>query len=289
MHNMRTGIQGEKGSYSEQAVLRVMPAAEIVYFNRFQQVFQALKNNEIEKAVLPFENSTFGSVHENYDHLLRYKPVITGEYYLHVRHQLLSLQKSSLAMIDTVISHPQAIGQCSEFLDRYNWQIEAAADTAGSAKKIAENQLLNTAAIASEQAAIDYNLKILVGNIGNYAANYTRFLTLEKKKDLTDTSNGSGTETKTTLIFSAHDIPGALFKCIAVFYLRDINLHKIESRPDPQRPFNYIFYIDLEGSTSEKRVKAALSHLDELADFVLLAGSYPKSEPDFYADSADKS
>jgi prephenate dehydratase len=267
-------FQGESGAYSEIAAL--------TFFNRsiktlplpsFNDIFNAVKSGQASAAVVPIENALAGSVHENYDLLLKHKLPIVGEIILPISHYLLALPGVKLRNIRRVISHPQALQQCADFLNgMQKVRVEPFYDTAGSAKKLVDEQLSNTAAIASREATEKYGLDILASGIESNHENYTRFLIIQK--DTRIPKRGG----KTSIVFSFEDAPGALFKSLAVFALRDINLLKIESRPLHGKPFNYYFYLDIEGSINEKPVKNALNHLKEIATFLQVLGSYPKSK-----------
>lgn len=270
--SLRVAFQGEIGAYSEQAArhyfaggLCLQPARD------FRSLFALLQEGKINAAVVPIENSLAGSVHENYDLLLKHKLPIIGETYLRISHHLLVLPGVSKSAVRRVISHPQAIEQCRAFLD--NWpgvEVAAAYDTAGSAKLVREQGLRDTAAIASIQAAEEYQLEILASEIETNRQNFTRFLILAREASPPEAGG------KTSIVFSMKDIPGALFKSLAVFALRDINLLKIESRPLLGKPFDYFFYVDFEGSIRETRIQKALSHLEETTSFLQILGSYPQ-------------
>ena len=267
-------FQGESGAYSEIAAL--------TYFSRsiktlplptFPAIFNGVKTGQAAAAVVPIENALAGSVHENYDLLLKYKLPIVGEIILPISHHLLALPGVKIRDIRRVISHPQALQQCADFLNGLqDVGIEPFYDTAGSAKKLADEQLSGTAAIASKEAAEKYGLHILASRIESNHENYTRFLIIQKEPKIPEKGG------KTSIVFSFEDAPGALFKSLAVFALRDINLLKIESRPLHGKPFNYYFYLDIEGSINERPVKNALNHLKEIATFLQVLGSYPKSK-----------
>jgi prephenate dehydratase len=169
-----------------------------------------------------------------------------------------------------VYSHSQALGQCEEYLRSLKKvSVVAYYDTAGSAKMIREEGRKDAAAIASARAARTYGLSILKRNVESNHHNFTRFIVLSAKKDLAKSKE------KTSIVFAAKNVPGALFKALAVFALREINMLKIESRPHVGKPWEYLFYLDIEGSPSEMRVRQALNHLDELTTFVRVLGAYP--------------
>ncbi|MFQ5628595.1 MAG: prephenate dehydratase [bacterium] len=274
MTKSRIAFQGEIGAYSEQTAVRYFGAHIDLYpVPNFKSLFNAVQKGEADAAIVPIENALAGSVHENYDLLLQHKLPITGEVYLKIAHHLLALPSVKKSDIRRVISHPQALQQCRAFLDRWDGvEIVPAYDTAGSAKTVREQNLHDTAAIASEQAAREYDLDILASDIATNHENYTRFLILEK--DARPPANGG----KTSIVFAMKEVPGALFKSLAVFARRDINLLKIESRPLHGKPFDYFFYLDFEGSIREQATQKALEHLEEITTFLQVLGSYNKGK-----------
>ena len=179
---MNVAFQGEIGAYSEEAVLALYPDAAVIPQVSFDAVFECTEAGEVDRAVIPIENSLFGSVHVNYDLLSRHELHIVGEWYLRIQHHLLSVSGSSMDQIRRVYSHPQAIGQCQDFLKRYLPNAEAISsyDTAGAAKMVAERQDRSLAAIASHRASVEYGLSILQSGIESNHQNFTRFLALKK-------------------------------------------------------------------------------------------------------------
>ncbi len=273
---MRIAFQGEIGAFSEQAVRAFAPEAMPVSFPSFEAVFEALVQGAVDRGVVPIENSLFGSVHVNYD-LLQAHPVrITGELKLRIVHHLMALPGETLATIEEVRSHPQALGQCQAFLKTHLSHARQVPvyDTAGAARQIAEERLAHAAAIASAAAAEEYGLEILARGIESDYTNYTRFLLLAHQEEAFMPS-GEG-PFKTSIVYAMKEnVPGALFKSLAVFALRDIDLLKIESRPLVGRPWAYLFYLDFTGSLSEPVVQRALGHLEEITAYLKILGSYP--------------
>lgn len=278
----KVGFQGEIGAYSEEALSALYPGAEKVPFPSFEAAFDAVTNGAVDRAVLPIENSLFGSVHQNYDLLLEHDLIILAEVQLRIRHQLMARPGTRMEDLRRVLSHPQALGQCRDFL-RANLPSAAivpAYDTAGAAKQIAEGGRADEAAIASRAAAATYGLEILAEGIESNHANYTRFLALGRPD--ADASAGlaaaarNADSWRTTLVYAQREnVPGGLFKSLAVFALRDIDLLKIESRPLVGSPGKYVFYLDLAGHRNDEHVGHALRHLDEVAARVKVLGSYP--------------
>jgi len=224
----------------------------------------------VDYGVIPIENSLYGSVFETYDLLLQNSLSIVGELNLQINHCLLANKKYKLSEIKKVYSHPQALGQCSIFLKTLkNAQVIPAYDTAGSALVYLKDKDNPSAAVASRDAAEIYGLKILKSHIQNNQENFTRFLVVNKKPVKSKFINP-----KTSICFELKSLPGALFRALSVFALRDINLLKIESRPIPHKPFEYVFYMDLSGSMEDVKVKNAINHLSEIAIRLLSFGTY---------------
>jgi prephenate dehydratase len=224
--------------------------------------------------LLPFENSLAGSIHRNYDLILRHQLHILSEYHLRVQHCLLALPGAKIETILEVRSHPQALAQCENNLTKMGVKRVTAPDTAGSARLVKEESDPRVGAIASRRAAEVYGLEILVENLEDNLSNYTRFLALSKQPaNLNETYKG---ETKTSVVFSLKNQPGALFKALSVFALRDIDLTKIESRPIQGKPWEYMFYIDFLGHQEDGNCRRALDHLEELAATLRVLGSYPR-------------
>ena len=235
----------------------------------------AVQDGACEYGLIPIENSLAGSIHRNFDLLLRHQLSIVGEYYLRVKHCLISLPGVSLAEIRKVISHPQALSQCEAYLRRLGVPVEAVYDTAGSVKMMVEEGDRTQAAIASRRAAKLYQMQILAEGIedavdDSSAANFTRFLVIASQP-VSPLENS-----KTSIVFSLRNLPGALFKALSVFALREIDLTKIESRPLPGTLWQYLFYIDIAGSTCEPAVSHALDNLAEFALMLRVLGSYPR-------------
>ncbi|MCX6149039.1 MAG: prephenate dehydratase [Ignavibacteriales bacterium] len=269
--------QGETGAYSELAAKKFF--GDKIYLSpslTFEIVFNKVKNGEADFGVVPVENSLYGSVFETYDLLLQHTFKIVGELNLQINHFLMSHKKYKVNQLKKIYSHPQALGQCSNFLRSLKTtEIFPVYDTAGAAKIISIQKEDFAAAVASKFAAEEYRLKIIKGHIQNNKENFTRFLVIAKKKI---TSGKGGEDFKTSICFELKSIPGALFRALSVFALRDINLAKIESRPIPHKAFQYMFYIDLIGSLSDRKVKLAVNHLKEISKSVKIFGSYDVGE-----------
>jgi len=282
---VRVAYQGVSGAYSEAAALKAYPRCEAVPCKEFEAAFQAVELWVVDKAVLPIENSLGGSIHRNYDLLLRHRLHIVSEVHLAVNHCLLGLPGVKKEELKRVISHPQALSQCEHTLSALGVIREEVDDTAGAAQFIAANNLRDTGAVASARAAEIYGLEILANGIQDDLDNVTRFLMLAREPIIPRIDRPF----KTSIVFTLEDGPRVFFKALAVFALRDINLTKIESRPQRKRPlwvvndtstgaakyFDYLFYIDFEASMADPRAQNALGHLQEFATFMRVLGSYP--------------
>ena len=273
---MRIAYQGEPGAYSEAAALRFKASADLLPQETFEAVFAAVDEGAATHGILPIENTTYGSIHRNYDLRLQHERPIVGEVTLPIVHNLLALEGTTREQLRRVYSHPQGLAQCERFLRTLD-QVELVPtyDTAGSAKMIQDGQLRDTGAIASARAAEVFKLSILEAGVQDFAANTTRFLLIGRDAAPLDTAN------KTTIVFTVSNDAGALFKALSVFALRDIDLTKLESRPIPDRPFEYLFYADLSATREDLPCARALMHLAEFCPLLRTLGSYPRwQEPD---------
>ena len=273
-------FQGERGAFSEEAARRLAGArAPVLPCARFEDIFRSLKDGKASGAIVPIENTLAGSVHENYDHLQHFQFRIVGETSVRIVHNLIAPKGLPFSRIKRVFSHPVALNQCLDFFER-NPQIERIPfyDTAGSVKMILQEGLADAAAIASTVAAEIYGGRILRRSIESDRQNFTRFFLLrtEDYARRHPVRAPAHTPWKTSLVFSTRNIPGALFRALSAFALRDLNLAKIESRPLRGKPWEYLFYLDLLGREDEPAVQNALRHLGELADFLRVLGCYPK-------------
>jgi prephenate dehydratase len=242
----------------------------------FDEVFQTVTDSICTHGMLPVENSLAGSIHRNYDLMNRHDLCIVGEYHFRVSHCLLALDGVKIEHIKRVYSHPQALAQCEANLSRMGVERIPYKDTAGSARLISEGDDRQAAALASAWAAEVYNLTTLSEHMEDNPANLTRFLAFTRKANGDDPIEGI--EYKTSIVFSLHNKPGALFKALSVFALRDIDLTKIESRPVPGQPWEYLFYIDFAGHVKAQTSQRALDHLSELAPFIRVLGTYPRHD-----------
>ena len=267
---MRVAFQGEPGAYSEQAVFNYFGTVETMPCESFDVVFDSVVSGECEQGLIPIENSLAGSIHQNYDLLLRHDLHIVGEYLLRVRHCLIALPGVDREDIKKAISHPQALGQCAAYLRNLGIKPETVYDTAGSVKLLKASGDRTTAAIASRRAAELYGMEIIEEGIEDNPENYTRFLAIRKQVIQLEG------DAKTSIVFTLKNQPGSLFKAMSVFALRDIDLTKIESRPLQGKPWEYLFYVDFIGATHQETVRKALDHLGEYALMLRVLGSYPR-------------
>lgn len=280
MKKQRVGIQGELGAFSQEAARQLLGSrAEVIPYQRFEQVFRALERRKVAAAVIPMENTLAGSVHENYDHLLNFDVRIAAETNVRIVHNLIAPPGVRFQNIRRVYSHPVALNQCLRFFAQHT-RMERIPfyDTAGAVKMVMSEKAPDQAAIASRVAATIYGGRILRRSIEDDRHNFTRFFLLYRTKDAALAGRRNGRNWKTTLVFTTRNTPGTLFRALSAFALRDISLTKIESRPLRGKPWEYLFYVDLLGRESEPRVQNALRHLTELADFLRVLGSYPKGQ-----------
>lgn len=275
MNEVVVAFQGEPGAYSELAAIgHLGPQIKTIPCDLFERVFDSVSAGEAKYGVLPFENSLAGSIHRNYDLILRHEQYIVSEYFLRIEHCLLGVPGAKLTDLRQVYSHPQALAQCERKLTSLGVDRIPALDTAGSARAVREWGDIRKGAIASKRAADVYNLDILAENVEDNASNFTRFLVLSLSPIVVDHPEQG--DYKTSVVFSLMNQPGVLFKALSVFALRDIDLTKIESRPIQGKPWEYLFYIDFVGHCKARNSARALDHLAELATYLRVLGSYPR-------------
>ncbi len=269
---MKVAIQGERGAFSHQAALQLLPRAQVLPCGRSVEVFDALESGRAQAAVIPVENTLAGPVGEHLDLLLERDVFITRELLLRIEHNLIAAPGVKLKDVRQALSHPVALDQCRNFFRRHK-QITAVPfyDTAGSVKHVMENKLPDAAGIASRQAAREYGGRILMSGLEDNRQNVTRFFLILKKRKIVPNADN------TSLVFSLKNVAGALFRALSVFALRDLDLSKIESRPVRGRPWEYSFFVDvLRGD--DLAMRNALRHLEEVAGFVKVLGVYPRAK-----------
>ena len=271
---MRIAYQGEPGAFSEAASRQLAVDGQLIPCKSFEDVFAVVEQEQADYGVLPIENSIGGSIHRNFDLLLEHQLPIVGEREVPVVHHLLALPGRTLSQVKRIYSHPQALAQCDRFLRTLSGvEITATYDTAGSAKMIADQGLADAAAIASQRAAEVFGLVPLKSAIQDFDNNTTRFLVIGRTPLTKEAPD------KTSIVFTLANEPGALFKALAVFALRGIDLTKLESRPIPNRKWEYLFYVDLAVARDDDRCVRALAHLQEFAPLVRVLGSYASCKP----------
>jgi len=265
------GFQGEIGAYSEKAINLYFSKASSKAYKTFSDLFDALENEQIELAILPIENSIEGSVTESYELLLKSKVTVVGEINVKIEHCLISHHDTSKDDIDVIYSHTQALGQCKAYLKNSGCDAVTTYDTAGSVKMIKEKNMKRAAAIASKDAAKLYDMSVIEENIQDHEDNFTRFFCLSK---IPTKSTGND---KTSIVFSAGDVAGSLYKALKEFADGDINLTKLESRLTRKKAWEYNFYLDFEGHIDDENCKKAIQELVNLGSSVKILGSYPRS------------
>lgn len=265
------GYLGIRGSYSHIAAGEVFGGSELVSFNSFEEMFEGLKKGEIEYAVLPAENTETGSITAVIDLLAKYGFFIVAEKTLHVVHSLLGTKDSELSDIKVVCSHPEPFGQCSDFFEAHpDIEKRSSLSTAQAAQMVAREGDKNLACIASAQAAPVYGLKVLRENIQNSGSNYTRFIIIAKKP-----CGKEGCD-KSSIVFVTEHKPGALAEILDILSSEGVNVVKLESRPLRNKPFEYMFHLDFEGSIYDKGVMKTMEKVKEKASNFLFLGSYRK-------------
>ena len=271
---MLVAFQGEPGAYSEAAALKFEASAATLPCQAFDDVFAAVAGGRATHGILPMENSIGGSIHRNYDLLLEHDLPIVGEVELRVDHCLLALPGTSLDDVKVVYSHPQALAQVENALRQmHGVEVVAVYDTAGAAKMVREGDRRDAAAVASRRAADVFGLQVLRESIQDFRDNITRFcIVAHAGAEAPDAD-------KTSLVFALQSKPGVLFKALAGFALRDINLTKIESRPLRGRPWEYAFYVDVEAPRGHPGLDRAVADLQDFCHLVRILGSYRSWKP----------
>jgi len=276
---LRVAFQGTEGAYGHQAALQYVgvtqrPVAFKAYPS-FKAMLEAVIEGHVDRAVLPIENTTAGSVYESYDLLLRFNLSLVGEEVVDVRHCLLGVANASLESLRRIHSHPQALSQCSEFLASLpHCEGVSATNTALAAKHVRALNDPGEAAIASEEAGVHFGLTVLKRDIANQPVNYTRFVVVAATPLECDPRIAA----KVSMVLSTRHEHGALVRCLNVIADEGLNVTKLESRPRPGTPWEYVFYIDVEGHIGSPRMQAALAGLAERTIFLKVLGCYPARE-----------
>ncbi len=277
--SLTVGYQGEKGAYSEKALDILYNEQEVnkIPFRTSYEVVDALKKGKIDYGLLPIENSIMGNIIHTYDLLLENKLTIVREVVIPIHHALIALPGSKIKDIRKIYSHPAAIAQCEVFLRKLgNCDVLPTYDTAGSVKMIAEQQLKDTAAIASADAAKIYELEVLQNNIEDYPHNQTRFVLLSSEP--LQVEREAYMPCKTTVVFDTLDQPGMLYRCLGIFEKYKVNMTQLSSRPHKTEPWKYHFFVDFDGHAADDSVASALEEIQKLTGFLYVCGSYPKFE-----------
>ncbi|NPV52093.1 MAG: prephenate dehydratase [Firmicutes bacterium] len=267
-------FQGERGAYSEEALVQFfsdvrLGEASVLPCRTLPDVFEAINEGRATDGLIPIENSLAGSINESYDLLLKNDLKIYGEVMLPVNHCLLALGGERIEDIKRVYSHPQALAQCDVFLQKLAVETVAVYDTAGSARMVKEGRMRGAAAIASRRASDIYGLAVLAEGIQTQRDNFTRFYAIGRQEGT------RGERNKTVLVFATEHRPGALYWCLGAFAYRQINMTKLESRPSRGRPWEYIFYLDVETHISDQVCQDAIAELKTKTIFTRVLGSFP--------------
>ena len=282
-HNLEEGqdsvsvaYQGTDGAFSHQAAYRHFEEryseVECIGYDTFEEAARAVEQEKADYAILPIENTTAGSINQTYDILGEGKLHIVGEEAIRIIHCLLAIEEVPIERIKRIISHPQALAQCSHFLSKlHRCKVESYLDTAMSAKKVVEDGDLSQAAIAGSYAAQLYGLEILKRDLANQSKNFTRFVIVSRDEISVDTQ----IPCKTSLLMTTSHDKGSLISCLRVLEEHGINMAKLESRPKPNEPWKYLFYLDIEANVDDSDTHAALEELRKQADSLKVLGCYP--------------
>jgi len=282
-HNLEGGqdsvsvaYQGTDGAFSHQAAYRHFEEryseVECIGYDTFEEAARAVEQEKADYAILPIENTTAGSINQTYDILGEGKLHIVGEEAIRIIHCLLAIEEVPIERIKRIISHPQALAQCSHFLSKlHRCKVESYLDTAMSAKKVVEDGDLSQAAIAGSYAAQLYGLEILKRDLANQSKNFTRFVIVSRDEISVDTQ----IPCKTSLLMTTSHDKGSLISCLRVLEEHGINMAKLESRPKPNEPWKYLFYLDIEANVDDSDTHAALEELRKQADSLKVLGCYP--------------
>jgi len=252
--------------------LRMEPEARMVPCRTLAEVFTKIETRQVDAGVVPVENSLAGSIGETYDLLLTHRLVVTGETISPIEHCLMALPETELGQVRQVLSHPQALAQCNDYLLGLDVQCIPHYDTAGAAKSVRESGAAGTAAIASKRAATIYGLHILAEQIQSNRENFTRFYRIERD------SRPPGSKNRTVFVVGLPHHPGSLFMALSSFACRGINLTKIESRPVRRNPWEYVFFLEFDGHVDDWQVRPALDELRSKTSMLRTLGSFALEE-----------
>ena len=260
--------QGIEGAYSQLAAEKLFAIPSILYFNSFESVFSAVDSGLCPYAILPLENSTAGSINQVYDLMMRYPCSIIRSVRLKIDHCLLAKQGADISSIKEVFSHEQAIAQCSGYLQTLGCKVTVCENTAIAAKMVSESSRNDIAALSSRNCAAIYGLQSLAESVQDRDSNYTRFICVSKSLAIYPGAD------KTSLMLTVSHKPGALYQILSRFYVHGINLIKLESRPIPNRDFEFMFYFDLDTPIYSSSLLQTLRELQDLCDEFYYLGTY---------------
>jgi 3-deoxy-7-phosphoheptulonate synthase len=266
----RAAFLGELGTFSHKACTQYFGAdVKPVPVSSFRQIFDAVKDGEVDFGVVPLENSLTGSIHENYDLLLEYGLRIIGEIRLRIIHHLVGNPEAKIQTIKRVLSHPQVFQQCRQFLEQHpEWELVSAKDTATAVRSVKEGGLATDACIAGKEEAMIHGMAVIQEGIETNPRNYTRFVVIGIQQ------LDKGPRGKSSLIYSTGNRPGALYETLKLFAEKGINLVKLESRPIHGKPWEYMFYVDIEADLESESFKPLVEGLEKKTDYLKVLGSY---------------
>lgn len=268
---MKVAFQGEAGAFSESAVEQIFPDAEPVGVERIREVFSVVESGQASFGVVPLQNSHAGSIDESYEAFLASNLSLLAEKAIAVSHCLMGLNGVVVTELRQVMSHPQALEQCREFLVRLGVQPVPVYDTAGAALKLSQSKDREVAVLASQKAARLYGLSIIEADVQDSSENSTRFGVVGRSG-----MESFGSPSKTSLVFATADEPGALLRCLTEFGARRINLSRLESRPSKEKAWQYHFYVDLDvPPENSAAAQEALASLAKITPFMKVFGNYP--------------
>ena len=273
-NDLKIGYQGVKGSFSEEAMISFFGENnKSLNYEKFEDVFISLKNDEIDYGILPFENSCTGAITSVYDLISKYGFYIVGEECIKINQNLVGVKGATVDDIKEVYSHPQGFEQSKNFLRNHeDFKLIYFYNTAISAKHVSKLNDKSKAAIASSRAAKIYNLDILAKNIHDNNNNHTKFVIISKNLQSSKESN------KITVSFSLENRAGSLYNLLGHFVKNNLNMIKIESRPSNGELWEYVLYVDLEGNINDEKVKNAIKLIKEETRYFKLLGCYKKKE-----------
>ena len=260
--------QGVEGAYAQQACDKLFRTPNIFYCSTFEAVFSAIESGLCRYGVIPLENSTAGSVNAVYDLMQQHNFSIVRSARLKVDHCLLARKGAKLSDIREIRTHEQAVGQCSEFLHKLGVKVVRCENTAIAAKEVAESGRTDIAALASRSCAALYGLDVLQESVQDQGNNYTRFICISRDLEIYPGAD------RTSLMMVLRHRPGSLAQVLSRFYARGINLNKLESRPIPQRDFEFMFYFDLDVPVYSPQFMQLMGELDDLSESCFYLGSY---------------